>query len=251
MIDNDPTTLNGYTTTWVGTASENTDGAFVRTADDFALIWVNPDDSTYSPPRFFGINNNLRKPFPVYAVNTTKGTKADYLLVDNDQSGDLSVGDTFIINEFDLTLRVRKFRFNVVYALKDGQADVAPQAGNRFEIFSDKPFKTGDYFEFALSPPSVDTLAAKDALKNIRVVPNPYLAASAYEPRSQIVGRGERRIQFTNLPANCDIRIFNVRGELLQTLTHSGGIENGSLFWDLKKQTSVGTHSAVLLFLFA
>jgi len=248
MIDNDPTTLSGYTTTWVGTASENKDGAFIRTADDFALVWVNPDDSTYTPPRFFGVNNNLRKAFPVFAFNTTKGTKVDYLVVDNDQSGELSVGDTFIINEFDLTLRLRKFRFNVVFTLKEGQADVSPQPGNRFEIYQDKPFKTGDYFEFALNPPSIDTLMAKEALKNIRVVPNPYLAASAYEPRSQILGRGERRIQFTNLPANCDIRIFNVRGELLQTLIHTGGIENGSLFWDLKTKENQDLAYGVYVF---
>ena len=158
------------------------------------------------------------------------------------------LGRILIINEFDLTLRLRKFRFNVVFALKEGQADVSPQPGNRFEIYQDKPFKTGDYFEFALNPPSIDTLMAKEALKNIRVVPNPYLAASAYEPRSQIVGRGERRIQFTNLPANCDIRIFNIRGELLQTITHTGGIENGSLFWDLKTKENQDLAYGVYVF---
>jgi hypothetical protein len=71
-------------------------------------------------------------------------------------------------------------------------------------------------------------------LENIAVVPNPYVAAAEWERRSQIVGRGERRIQFINLPLTCTIKIFNLRGELINTLEHNGVGSDGAMFWDLK-----------------
>ena len=34
--------------------------------------------------------------------------------------------------------------------------------------------------------------------------------------------RGERRMEFFNLPQKCTIRIFNVRGELIDIIEHEG-----------------------------
>jgi hypothetical protein len=234
LVSTDPTTLDGMTTNWVGTATESDLGAFVRSSDDYALIWVNPADSTYRPPLYFGLVNPLRIALPVFAVNLTKNKKVDYYIIQNVSDGKLSSGDTFIIWEYDEQKKIQEFRFHVRMVAKDTSASVAPTAGNRFEVVQRKPFKGGDYFDFSIAAPSIDTVAAKAAMRNIKVVPNPYLAASAFEQRSQIVGRGERRIQFTNLPASCRIRIFNIRGELLQVLDHNGGVENGAMFWDLK-----------------
>lgn len=248
LFDKDPTKLDGFTSNWVGAVTESTSGAFVKSSDDFALVWVNPADSAYTPPRILGMTNSLRVPFPVYALNTTKNVKVDYVLIDNDVSGTLNSGDTFMIYENDPVTKLRKFRYHVIFTAKTPAASVAPAAGNRFEINHNKPFKGGDYFDFSLEPPRIDTVAARLALKDIKVVPNPYLAASVYEQRSQIVGRGERRIQFINLPATCTIRVFNLRGELLQTLSHQGGIENGSRFWDLKTRENQDLAYGVYIF---
>jgi hypothetical protein len=68
------------------------------------------------------------------------------------------------------------------------------------------------------------------------VVPNPYVAASEYEQRSQISGRGDRLIRFINLPRRCTITIFNLRGELVKTLRHEGAVSDGGMFWDMKTE---------------
>ncbi len=58
-------------------------------------------------------------------------------------------------------------------------------------------------------------------LSKIRVYPNPYIAANPQESSNPFnEGRGERRITFTHLPSDCKIRIYSVRGELVQTLEH-------------------------------
>ena len=75
---------------------------------------------------------------------------------------------------------------------------------------------------------------AKEQLKNIAVVPNPYIAASAFELRTSSVGRSERRIAFMYLPAKCTIRIYNIRGELVQTIHRDAAIDDGMEYWDLK-----------------
>ena len=72
-------------------------------------------------------------------------------------------------------------------------------------------------------------------LNNIYVVPNPYVGTSVLEPDNKLPNqnRGERRIYFENLPTKCTIRIFTLSGELVTTLEHESGIDNGREYWNL------------------
>ena len=75
---------------------------------------------------------------------------------------------------------------------------------------------------------------AKSELDDIRVVPNPYIAAATWEPRNTYTsGRGPREIHFINLPAKCTIRIFNVSGTLVKKIEHESAYENGTAIWDV------------------
>jgi len=76
------------------------------------------------------------------------------------------------------------------------------------------------------------TLAISD-LDKIAVVPNPYVGAASWEPTSNDVGRGERRIYFIHLPVECTIRIYTISGNLVNTITHSSSIRDGQESWDL------------------
>ena len=49
----------------------------------------------------------------------------------------------------------------------------------------------------------------------IRVVPNPYIVSAYWESDPNRL-----KIQFTNLPRRCKIYIFNLAGELINTLDH-------------------------------
>ncbi len=81
----------------------------------------------------------------------------------------------------------------------------------------------------------VDAEQAKFDMDDIRVVPNPYVVAASWEPSNPYAnGRGPRELHFINLPLNCTIRIFNIRGQLVQTLEHDAGITNGTVIWDMQ-----------------
>ena len=75
----------------------------------------------------------------------------------------------------------------------------------------------------------------------VRVVPNPYFITDAWE-----INAYTRRMAFTGLPAECDIRIFNLAGDLVKHIKHTEtrtpypgqatpqpGELGGTEFWDL------------------
>jgi len=198
--------------------------------DDFELRWVSPADSTYTPVRFGRL---LSVAIPIFAVNVSQDTSADLFIEDTNGSKEFDVGDVLIIYERDGVFR--KFRHRVSFQLPPGAAtSVPPTAGNKLRVSVNREFSSGDYFQFTLSKASIDPDSAKGELDRIAVVPNPYIGASEFEPRSQISGRGERRIQFIHLPQKCRINIFNLRGELVQTIEHDGVGSDGAEFWNLR-----------------
>jgi hypothetical protein len=115
-----------------------------------------------------------------------------------------------------------------------GYQPIYPAGGDIFRITATKPYQQGDYFTYSTSSASVDEDLAKSQLEDIGVVPNPYVAQAAWERRNlNQTGRGERRIDFINLPAECTIRIYTVAGSLVKTLIKDGGPEDGTVSWDL------------------
>jgi hypothetical protein len=108
------------------------------------------------------------------------------------------------------------------------------EAGDRFVIRTQRPYARGDYFEFKSRAARTDVQLAQNELSRISVVPNPYIAAASWE-RAELytTGRGDRKIDFTHLPAVCTVRIFTVAGALVKTLEKSSGAADGSLSWDL------------------
>jgi hypothetical protein len=110
---------------------------------------------------------------------------------------------------------------------------IEPQEGDIFKIVTKKPFRTGEYFEFISEGPDLNLSKAQSELDNVAVVPNPYTGAASWEPISNTVGRGERRIFFTHLPNECTIRIFTMSGKLVDTIEHNSTIDDGQESWDL------------------
>lgn len=78
-------------------------------------------------------------------------------------------------------------------------------------------------------------------LQLINVVPNPYYAYSQYEKN-----RLDNRIKIVNLPDECTIRIYNISGSLIRTLTKSTNTIT-SVDWDLKNQNNVPIAGGVYL----
>ncbi|MBK7672586.1 MAG: hypothetical protein IPJ24_14560 [bacterium] len=126
-------------------------------------------------------------------------------------------------------------------------ATVPPAAGDAWALRLVRPFGADDAYEFTTSGEYMDAAGGGQKLAPY-VVPNPYLASASFEPqRFAVSGRGERRIEFRGLPANCTIRIYNLIGELVQTLRHEGSSE-GMVAWDLRTKDQLDVAPGLYIF---
>jgi hypothetical protein len=118
----------------------------------------------------------------------------------------------------------------------NGQPITPPTIGDVYRLRLIYPFMSDDKFTFITKGQSINPdLAKQQFSEDPYVVPNPYVAAASFEPqRFAVMGRGERKIEFRNLPANSTIRIYTLNGELVQTLNHDGNINKGFLEWNLR-----------------
>lgn len=128
--------------------------------------------------------------------------------------------------------------FQIAYAFNDSTMSL-PQGGEQFLAVTKKPFTAEDRFAVDVSAPDWAVGAASQELARVKVVPNPYLATAAWEPRPIKGNRGERKIQFIHLPPTATVRVYTVRGELVQTLRHESPAWDGSLDWNLKSSAGL------------
>ncbi|MGQ9642346.1 MAG: hypothetical protein ACUVT3_00645 [Ignavibacterium sp.] len=125
--------------------------------------------------------------------------------------------------------------WGIIFGQMTASDSSMPRNGDQYYFYTQRPFSTSDVFKLSTKAGSVNNELAKSRLDNIYVVPNPYVGANEIEPGNRLPdkNRGERRIYFENLPPKCTIRIFTLSGELVTTLEHDSGSENGREFWNL------------------
>ncbi len=191
--------------------------------------------------------------FMIY--NLTEARTMDFLFGDKDRDGQFSPGDsvTIVIGlQIGAPLPTPRSKFKVAWtffydkSLTDAER---PAAGDLFRVRTTKPFRDGEKFRFTVQGAKASANLAKQELGNITVVPNPYCAAASWEPRNAFrFGRGERRIYFNHLPAQCTIRIYTVRGYLVNTIDHNSGIDDGSESWDMVSKDGMDIAYGIYLF---
>ena len=108
-----------------------------------------------------------------------------------------------------------------------------------------KPMYGWSMDEIASEVASVDI--QKQALSLINVVPNPYYAFSEYER-----GKIDTRVKIINIPAKCNINIYNMSGKLIRTFKVDRTSENSdqriySIDWDMKNSKAIPIASGVYL----
>jgi hypothetical protein len=109
-----------------------------------------------------------------------------------------------------------------------------PGVGDTLTLVLNRPFLSNDSFDFTTVASTVDIKLAQTDLDKVRVVPNPYVITNSWEPRNTYAnGRGERQLHFTHLPSKCIIKIFNVRGQLVKSLNHDAGMDDGTEIWNM------------------
>lgn len=167
--------------------------------------------------------------FAVWDVNENK--KLDVVFLDRDKNKELSVKDQIV-----LVLPGNKFGWQITFKAPPSGDAVLPTSGDVYQIFVLKPLEETDRYVILTDPSYIDPEKAKEELDRIAVVPNPYVAASAFEPKPEYVftaGRGERRVDFIHLPKDCTIRIYTISGELIKTIEHHGTSYDGTESWNL------------------
>ena len=169
-------------------------------------------------------------------------------LVERDEEPDslkgiLSHGDEIAIKAAALTLGqmiiYTETSWRILFNLPAGieaTEQIIPVEGDVFEFRTVKPFDRHDIFNFKMIGGIYSDDEAKHNMENIYTVPDPYIAASSLETKlvSLDAGRGERRIDFVNLPNECKISIFTVSGRLIREIDHVSFMENGRESWDLR-----------------
>ncbi|MBF8248287.1 MAG: hypothetical protein HW374_1087 [Bacteroidetes bacterium] len=107
----------------------------------------------------------------------------------------------------------------------------------------------GEGFEFTTDTQRVDPEIARNSLDKIRVVPNPYVAASTWEERNPFSsGRGPRAIHFTHLPQVCTIRIFTISGEVVAEIKHNGEMLDGTAEWNLLTRDNLSVAYGIYIY---
>ncbi len=155
-------------------------------------------------------------------------------------------GDTMV---FDTLYNADTFEFAGILARISFPDDSPPAPGNTFMLDTVVPVAPNilDAYQFKIKGAVVRIVQLQDELNRIRVVPNPYLVASLYEPEFGELRREPlRQIQFINLPQECTIYIFTIAGDLVKTIEHNAPL--GTEKWDLRAAGGREIASGVYLY---
>lgn len=225
----------------------------VRYPADFEVRFFDRIVDTSTTGLFFGAPP--AKPVNFTAWNTTEDHKARFLFYDPDNDGQYTPGDRIIIvygDSIGKSPRLGSYRTTwSVHTTVDSEVTptILPGPGDTLRIVTSKPFRTGEAFQFRIRSAQQDIGKARAELDRVAVVPNPYVGAASWEPpllfRS---GRGERRIYFINLPSKCTIRIYTVRGYLVQTIEHDAALDNGQAPWNLVSKDGMDVSYGVYIY---
>ncbi|MBN1755482.1 hypothetical protein JW877_04625 [bacterium] len=119
-----------------------------------------------------------------------------------------------------------------------------PEQGDIWRIYSSAntiPPVKGNLYTFSTEAPGY---LSEGNLDLIKVVPNPYVIRADWD-RS----KNTRKIQFTHLPQECTIRIYNLAGDLVRTLEHFATIEDGGVEeWDIRTEDDQIPASGVYIY---
>lgn len=207
-----------------------------------------------------GIIFSLKKPDIIKSVSRIGGTdnfkmefsvEAETLIVQNTyivnvEGNGIKNGKPFLlisvsvnntILSTDTVYNLGTFRFNGILGKVTFSENAVPKAGNKFSVEVIKPVlpNVKDAYSFEVKGSVVNKTSIRENINKIRVVPNPYIVSSLFEPEfGELRKEPLRQIQFINLPPECTIYIFTVDADLVKTIYHYS--TSGTATWDLRAE---------------
>ena len=122
------------------------------------------------------------------------------------------------------------FNFNFRNAVSESDL---PATGQVYRVDGKRPFLTSDEFLIKVLEPDAKLKEAEE-LDKVKVVPNPYIVTNTMEPSVRNIYLNQRRrIMFTHVPANCNIKIFTISGYFVDEIIVDNEPSNGTAHWDL------------------
>ncbi|GIV61569.1 MAG: hypothetical protein KatS3mg044_0435 [Rhodothermaceae bacterium] len=197
----------------------------------------------HDSPVTTGFSNNLPLPFEI--VNLTRANQPIQAFVpDLNRNGAWDVNEQIIfLEDIDGTL-------TATWEVKFDNTGAKPGSGDVFFVRTFKPFRSDDVYTFKTVGATTDAARVKNELRNVYVVPNPYVVTNEIEPRNPVSRseRGDRRLYFANVPQRCTIRIYTLAGELVDVIEHDSTLDDGKAFWDLRSKDNMNIAYGLYLF---
>jgi hypothetical protein len=248
----------GYTVSF-GTTAINVGGGRVLTPvlypSDYALVFddnaqfsVNNSDFLQATAlNNMGLPENVATNFKM--ANMSEGYDNELIWSDNNGNNVLDPADNlFVFDKIQLEDGSNEVEYFFTWMLIFKKSNLYPDStfalgiGDSLIIKTTKPFRQGDILHYRPSVPSIDETQIADQLSEIRVFPNPYVAAHSFEPPlppGVTSGRGERRVYFSNLPYDSKVLLFTSRGEHVRTIENKSSLHNSTITWDLKTKENL------------
>jgi hypothetical protein len=180
-------------------------------------------------------------PFEVW--NTTLGYQvlAEIYDQDFDQVWDPEDKDYIIIvnTPYDGSPHPEAWPYNHAWMFRVDTADVNFNTGDVFTIEGAPVNGVDDIFTFKTD--GINTAAASAELDNIRAVPDPYIGRAIWE-----TSKFYHRLEFTNLPDVCTVRVYTLGGDLVKTIDHND--TDGTAEWNMLSEDGMAIASGVYLY---
>lgn len=190
-------------------------------------------------------------PVPFTIRNVTDNVSANFIVLDQDGNGEWSSGDRIYIVAGDDISDYKPVYWMITITMPDSAiTPIEPESGDVALIHITKPFRAGDRITFKTKASHINEAIAKSSLDKIAVVPDPYVAAASWEAKQfySAGARGERKIEFIHLPQKCTIRIYTIRGELVNTIKHENSMDDGSESWNLRSKDGMDISYGIYIY---
>ncbi|MFN4111500.1 MAG: hypothetical protein ACK4G1_04450, partial [Ignavibacteria bacterium] len=200
---------------------------------DFLKITINVVDTTAI--------RNMMYLLSIEDAGKVNGIGFINVLIRNERLDTLLKQDTIKNNE--------SITFNGINVRFEFNSQNPPTRGNVFSFETVKPISPNitDAYRFTIKPSRIEKKKIAEGLNRIKVVPNPYIVSSLFEPEFGELRREPlRQLQFINLPNQCTIYVFTLDGDLIKTIHHNS--YNGTAIWDLRTDGGREISSGIYLY---